>query len=165
MSLELTLRFLEMAPRSAKVQLHSLVNTSPLRNRKDLKSFIEKIFRAEGKNLRTAQFIFCSDNYLLKINRQFLSRNYLTDVISFDLSPDDSAEGEVYISMDRIRNNAEIFKRPVYEELHRVIFHGTLHLCGYSDETKSRKARMSELEDKYLSKYFNRKVPRITVPI
>jgi len=153
-----------MAPSSAKVQLHSLVNTSLLRNRKELKLFIEKIFRAEGKSLRTVQFIFCSDNYLLKINRQFLSRDYLTDVISFDLSPDESAEGEVYISMDRIRNNAATFNRPVTEELHRVIFHGALHLCGFSDETKKQKARMSELEDQYVSKYFRRIVPRSTVP-
>ena len=154
-----------MAPRSSKVQLHSLVNTSLLRNRRELKLFIEKIFRAEGKSLRTAQFIFCSDNYLLKINRQFLSRNYLTDVISFDLSPDESAEGEVYISMGRIRNNAALYGRPITEELHRVIFHGTLHLCGYLDETKTQKTRMRELEDRYLSKYFKHKVPRITVPI
>jgi rRNA maturation RNase YbeY len=153
-----------MAPRSAKVQLHSLVNTSLLRNRKDLKSFIEKIFRAEGKNLRTVQFIFCSDNYLLKINREFLSRDYLTDVISFDLSPDGSAEGEVYISIDRIRRNAGIFKRPIIEELHRVIFHGALHICGHSDSTEKEKVKMRELEDHYLAKYFERKVPRITVP-
>ena len=164
MSQEFTLRFLEMAPRSPKVQLHSLVNTSLLRNRKQLKFFIEKIFRTEGKSLRTVQFIFCSDNYLLKINRQFLSRDYLTDVISFDLSPDGSTEGEVYISLDRIRNNAAIFKRSVTEELHRVIFHGALHLCGYSDDTRKQKVWMAELEDLYLSKYFKRKVPRITVP-
>ena len=154
MSQELTLRFLEMAHRSPKVQLHSLTNTSILRNRKDLKLFIEKIFRLEGKALRSIQFIFCSDSYLLKINREFLSRDYLTDVISFDLSSDSSAEGEVYISIDRIRANAIQFKRPITEELHRVIFHGALHVCGYEDSSKKQKAKMTMLEDLYLRKYF-----------
>jgi len=143
-----------MAPSSPKVQFHSLVNTSVLRNRKDLKSFIEKIFRLEGKPLRSIQFIFCSDSYLLKINREFLSRDYLTDVISFDLSPDTNAEGEVYISIDRIRANASLFKRPIVEELHRVIFHGSLHVCGYGDGTGKQKKQMTSLENRYLDKYF-----------
>ena len=143
-----------MAQRSPKVQFHSLINTSILRNRKGLKAFIEKIFRLEGKPLRSMQFIFCSDSYLLKINREFLSRDYLTDVISFDLSSDSNAEGEVYISMDRIRANASLFKRPIVEELHRVIFHGALHVCGYDDSSKNQKVEMTGLENHYLSKYF-----------
>ena len=100
------------------------------------------------------QFIFCPDSYLLKINREFLSRDYLTDVISFDLSSDSNAEGEVYISIDRIRANASLFQRPIVEELHRVIFHGALHVCGYDDSLKNQKAEMTRLEDLYLSKYF-----------
>jgi probable rRNA maturation factor len=152
LSQELTLRFLEMAL-TPKVQFHSLVDTGFLRGRRELKSFVEKIFKLEARALRSIQFIFCSDKYLLQINRQFLSRDYLTDVISFDLSSDKFVEGEVYISVDRIRKNAKIFKRPISEEIHRVIFHGTLHLCGYTDSTEVTKAQMSKLEDRYLNAY------------
>lgn len=130
--------------------------TLPDRNR--LKQFIGQLFRKEKKTLVSINYIFCSDTYLLDINQQFLKHNYYTDTITFNLSNNlHTIEGEVYISVDRVRANAQKFNLTLKEELHRVIFHGTLHLCGYNDKGKKEKNKMTKAEDIYLSAYlFNR---------
>jgi rRNA maturation RNase YbeY len=107
-------------------------------------------------------YIFCSDRYLLKINQTFLKHDYYTDIISFDLSPGKMTQGEIFISIDRVRENAANFESSFKEELHRVIFHGALHLCGLNDKTENEKSKMRRMEEKYLKKYFG-KVPRSTV--
>jgi len=91
---------------------------------------------------------------LLAINREFLGHDYYTDIITFNLAEDSKIEGEVYISLDRIRENARSLKQPLYVELHRVMFHGVLHLCGYRDKTKREIQLMREKESKYLYLYF-----------
>ena len=127
-----------------------------LSERERLKLFIEAVFKRNKKKLRSLTYIFCSDPFLLEINKQFLKHDDYTDIITFNLSyPAKDIEGEVYISTDRVRENAQNLAIPLKEELHRVIFHGALHLCGYSDKTKNEKQRMRSAEDKCLELYFS----------
>lgn len=127
----------------------------PIRNRNKLKKFLHRIIKTEGKHVCYINYIFCSDEYLLKINSCFLKHNYYTDIITFDLS--DSPEiisAEVYISPVRVKENAIQFRTTYSNEIHRVIIHGVLHLCGYADKIKKDILEMRKAEDKYLSLYF-----------
>jgi rRNA maturation RNase YbeY len=126
-----------------------------LQDRVRLKKFIESIFKKEKKKIQSLNYVFCTDEKLLEINRQYLNHDYYTDIVSFELSKkDEPAEGDIYISIDRIRDNALSLGEPLYKELHRVIFHGALHLCGYKDKTKSQSLEMRNKEEEYLSRYF-----------
>ena len=126
-----------------------------LAERTRLKQFIILLFKREKAPLAEIQYIFCSDQYLLAINRQFLQHDYYTDIITFDLSePGQPINAEIYISVDRVRENAREFKSSVKRELHRVIFHGALHLVGYSDKGREAEIRMRKMEEKYLTRYF-----------
>lgn len=131
-----------------------------LRQRGRLKQFLAALFKKEGRNLGELSYIFCSDRYLLAINRQYLDHDFYTDIITFDLSEKGQAiNAEVYISVDRVRENAHEFDSSLEKELHRVIFHGALHLCGYKDKTAKEKQEMRKMEDRYLKRWF---VPRET---
>lgn len=126
-----------------------------LTKRTSLKAFINSMFKREGRKLENLTYIFCSDEYLLEINKSHLKHNYYTDIITFDLSyTEDATTGEIYISTDRVRDNASILGVTIKEELHRVIFHGALHLCGYKDKTTKDAKEMRTEEDRCLSKYF-----------
>ena len=125
-----------------------------LENRSVLKNFIESIFKKERKRLFSINYIFCSDKRLLQINRQFLNHDFYTDIITFDLSQADSTQAEIYISIDRVRDNAKSLNTSFKSELHRVVFHGALHLCGFRDKTKGEKTKMREREGYYLNLYF-----------
>jgi probable rRNA maturation factor len=122
-----------------------------------LKAFITSLFTSEGKSVGSLNYVFCSDDYLLDINQKFLQHDYYTDIITFDLSePDDEAiSGEVYVSVDRIKDNATVTKSEFADEALRVIFHGALHLCGYLDKKKSEIALMRDKEEQYLRLYSN----------
>lgn len=123
-------------------------------NRVALKSFIEKRVKKEGYSIETLTYVFCSDKYLLKMNKDFLSHNYYTDIISFDLSETPgNLIGEVYISVDRVKDNAKTHGTTLKEELHRVIFHGALHFCGYKDKKPADTIKMRQMEDLWLSAY------------
>jgi len=98
-------------------------------------------------------YIFCSDEYLLDINKKFLKHDYLTDIITFDLSEQNGVTGEVYISLDRVRDNAKTFDSTFSDECLRVIIHGALHLCGYKDKNKIDKKEMRKKENFYLNIY------------
>jgi len=125
-----------------------------LANRVALKSFIEKRVKKEGFSIETLTYVFCSDKYLLKMNKDFLSHNYYTDIISFDLSETPgNLIGEVYISVDRVKDNAKTLGTTLKEELHRVIFHGALHFCGYKDKKTADAKKMREMEDRWLNAY------------
>jgi rRNA maturation RNase YbeY len=125
-----------------------------LANRAALKSFIEKRVHKEGFTIDSLTYVFCSDKYLLKINKDFLAHNYYTDIISFDLSEvPGQLIGEVYISIDRVKDNAKTHGTSLKEELHRVIFHGALHFCGYKDKKPTDAKKMREMEDRWLSAY------------
>jgi rRNA maturation RNase YbeY len=142
-----------MPPTNAKIQFHILQPVS-LRERTRLKQFIVKLFRQEKKPLAELSYIFCSDQYLLDINRQFLQHDFYTDIITFPLSdPGQPISGEIYISVDRVRDNAREFGSSIRQELLRVIFHGALHLCGYKDKSLRDEKLMRKMEDKYLALY------------
>src|SRR4051794_17872606 len=98
--------------------------------KKQLKAFINKVFKMEGKELDMLSYIFCTDNYLLDINKTFLQHDCFTDIITFDLSANEIINGEIYISFERVKENAFKFSSTVSQELLRVMFHGVLHLCG-----------------------------------
>ena len=126
-----------------------------LKERGKLKGFINSVIAQEKKNLNNLSYIFCNDNALLEINRKYLDHNFYTDVITFDLSSSrKEILADIYISVDRIRENAKSLKLSFKEELHRVIFHGVLHLCGYKDKSATQKRLMTSLENKNLKKYF-----------
>jgi probable rRNA maturation factor len=137
------------------VNFHQLCKVN-LQNRKALKAFIPQIFKKEGKPLETLTYIFCSDEYLLEVNKNFLQHDFYTDIISFDLSESKSSPtiGEIYISVDRVKENALTHKTNFEQELHRVIFHGALHLCGYKDKSKKDALLMRDKEEDCLSMYF-----------
>jgi rRNA maturation RNase YbeY len=126
-----------------------------LKERKKLKSFIEKKIRSLGKKTGEVSIVFCSDKNLLALNRRFLKHDYYTDILTFDFCQDNIIKGEIFISLDRIRENAQNFKESVNKELHRVIFHGILHLLGFSDKSKSEKNKMTTAEDSLLKEYFS----------
>jgi probable rRNA maturation factor len=128
--------------------------TFTLQGRTALKKFITSSFEKEAKKKLSVSYIFCSDDYLLRINQDFLGHDYYTDIITFPLSETDKkVEAEIYISIDRVRENAATLKLPFNQELHRVLFHGILHLIGYKDKTASQKELMRRAEDKWLKKY------------
>ncbi len=125
-----------------------------LAKRSVLKAFIEKAINKEGLRIERLQYIFCSDKYLLGINKSYLQHDYYTDIISFDLSETKGKLiGEVYISIDRVKDNAKTHKTSLKEELLRVIFHGALHFCGYEDKKPSDIKKMRSQEDKWLKSY------------
>ncbi|HEV2478510.1 MAG TPA: rRNA maturation RNase YbeY [Puia sp.] len=125
-----------------------------LRDRNRLRKFLAALFKKEQKSLGELQYIFCSDNYLLKINRQYLNHDFYTDIITFDLSEKGQPiNAEIYISVDRVRENAREFGSSLKREMLRVIFHGALHLCGYKDKTPGQEKEMRQMEEKYLSIY------------
>ena len=105
----------------------------------------------ENYILSELSIICCSDEYLLDINRNYLNHDYYTDIITFDLSDGKDIEGELYISLDRVVENAKELDIPFLQELHRVIIHGVLHLIGYSDKTEDDQKLMRSKEDAYLS--------------
>lgn len=125
-----------------------------LQNRSKLQAFIETLFKKEKKKLASINYIFCSDKRLLEINQQFLRHDYYTDIITFDLSEAEATQAEIYISIDRVKENAKNEGVSFRSELHRVIFHGALHLCGYKDKTKAESSLMREREGFYLLNYF-----------
>lgn len=123
-----------------------------LPDRSSLKKFIESIFKKEGYKLGSLNYIFCTDKRLLQINRDYLRHDYYTDIITFGLTQN-PIEGEIYISIDRVKDNARQLGVSFKSELHRVIFHGALHLCGYGDKSKAESKLMRTKEDQYLKLY------------
>lgn len=127
-----------------------------LNHKRKIRSFIASIFDKEKRVLHRLDYVFCSDETLLQVNRSFLQHDYYTDIITFDLSGDHPGiKGEVYISVDRVKENALMLKTGFEEEMLRVLFHGVLHLCGYKDKKKKDILIMREKEDYYISLYKN----------
>ena len=130
---------------------------STLKNRRELKAFIMHMFELENAVPGEINFVFCSDDYLLEINKTYLGHDYFTDIITFNLSEEDSKaiDSEIYISIDTVTENAMRFKNSFNLELHRVIFHGILHLIGYDDKSPKSQKTMTAKEDFYLDLYFD----------
>ena|SRR5690554_4780051 len=124
-----------------------------LKNKELIRKWIANTIKAEGfKKNKELSFIFCNDEYLLSINQQYLDHNSYTDIITFDNSEEEGIiSGDIFISIDRIKENASAFNVKESHELYRVMIHGILHLCGYLDEKKKDKELMTKKEDFYLS--------------
>ena len=123
-----------------KIKFHYLNTSFAFPDRQNLKSFILKLFRKESREPSSVHYIFCDDEYLLQLNQQHLKHNTYTDIITFPLSSKgEPLIAEIYISIDRVQENAQKFKVTYEEELHRVIFHGALHLCGFKDKKPADK--------------------------
>lgn len=117
------------------------------------KKWLLNIIEAEGFHLNQLNYIFCSDEYLLKINQQYLEHDFYTDIITFDNSEEDNhIEGDIFISIDRVKENAALHQKTFEEELRRVLAHGVLHLIGYDDLEDDQELQMRAKEDQYLSK-------------
>jgi len=124
-----------------------------LKNKGLVRKWIKQTIIDESHKLRELNFIFCSDQYLLSINQQFLNHDTYTDIITFDNSDKEGLIiGDIFISVDRVQENAASFKTKLEDEIQRVMIHGTLHLLGYPDKGKEAKAIMTQKEDFYLSK-------------
>ena len=124
-----------------------------LSQKRAIKVWLKSLIECENKRVGEVAFIFCSDDELLQINQQYLKHDYYTDVITFDYSENTDVSGDIFISVDTVRANAKKYNQSFDEELHRVMAHGVLHLCGYKDKTLTQKKTMREKEDFYLSKF------------
>jgi rRNA maturation RNase YbeY len=116
-----------------------------------LRLWLSKLLQTEGVSRFTVNIILCSDKYLRKLNKEYLGHDYFTDVVSFNYNETDCLTGDVFISIDRVRENAKQFEVSMYHELYRVMAHGTLHLAGYDDATTTLRADMKKKEDYYIS--------------
>jgi rRNA maturation RNase YbeY len=124
-----------------------------LTNADGLKKWIQLAVHKHHKNAGAINFIFCSDVYLLMLNKKYLRHNYFTDIITFDNSTEEKKlEADIYISVDRVRANAAKYKTTFSQELHRVIIHGVLHLLGYDDKSKAKQNSMRSAEEHWLAK-------------
>ena len=123
-----------------------------LKEKKKVRNWIHEVILKEGYTLNSLNFIFCSDDYLLKINQDYLKHDTYTDIITFDNSEaEKEILGDIFISVDRILENAQKFSVSTRDEAHRIMIHGTLHLLGYTDKSKADKAQMTKKEDESLS--------------
>ncbi|MCR5555099.1 MAG: rRNA maturation RNase YbeY [Bacteroidales bacterium] len=124
-----------------------------LKNKRKIQKVLAILSEKEGKELGEISYIFCSDNYLLKINKKYLNADYFTDVITFDYCVGNKISGDIYISIERVKENSKIFSQSFFNETLRVILHGALHLCGYKDKKPKEEKIMREKENFYLNEY------------
>ena len=115
--------------------------------------WIEKIIQSENKRLGNINYIFCDDAYLLKVNQDYLQHDYFTDIITFDYVKGKTISSDIFISLQRVSDNAQLHKKDFNNELYRVLAHGILHLCGYKDKSEDEIKIMREKEDYYLSQF------------
>ena len=128
-----------------------------LKNKRELSVFLDTLVRNHVAGIKKVHinYVFCKDEYLLQINKEFLEHDTYTDIITFDLSEKSTEiEAEIYISVERVNDNAEKFITTYEQELHRVIFHGALHLCGFKDKKEIEKKEMRRQEHLCLKEYF-----------
>ncbi|WP_337040956.1 rRNA maturation RNase YbeY [Emticicia sp. 17c] len=122
-----------------------------LQQKQKIKNWLKQVIEQEGYVLSELNYIFCSDDYLLQVNIEYLDHDYLTDIITFDNSEEDKLiEGDIFISIDRVKDNAKQFEVSTDYELKRVLVHGVLHLCGYLDKTEQEEQLMRSKENFYL---------------
>jgi len=137
------------------ISFHNQDSTFNLKNKKKVKAWIVSTIEFKKRKAGDINFIFCSDEYLLSINLQYLKHNTYTDIITFDYSKGDAQlpiSGDIFISIDRVKENAISFSKTFDEELSRIMIHGVLHLLGYKDKTKEAKAEMTKQENACLKK-------------
>jgi probable rRNA maturation factor len=122
-----------------------------LDNEDEFSSWVERVIQSEEKCLGELSYIFCDDHYLLEINQNYLNHDSLTDIISFDYSEGDLISGDVFISIERVQENARDFNLTFVEELKRVMIHGVLHYCGYKDKSNEEETLMRAKEDEKIN--------------
>ena len=127
------------------------VGTFSLKTETAVAACIKAIAAEESRKVGEITFVFCDDNYLLKINKEFLDHDTYTDIITFDYSVGNEIISEIYVSTDRVEENAKKYKQTFENEIHRVMIHGVLHLCGYNDKLAEEKQIMRDKENHYLS--------------
>lgn len=138
-----------------KVSFHYIKVKFFFEQREKVKSFIMELFKKEDKQVDAINYIFCTDEYLLSLNVAYLNHDTYTDIITFFYSEkDEPVTSDIYISIERVRENAKKYNTTFKNELLRVIFHGALHLCGYKDKTEIEKTKMREMEELYLNYFY-----------
>jgi probable rRNA maturation factor len=135
----------------AKIEFFSQIPSFKVPNPRKTSAWLLAIGASENRSINSVSYIFCSDEYLRSMNQDYLNHSTYTDILSFDLSENDALSGEIYISVDRVRDNAKRFEQPFVIELRRVLVHGLLHFMGYKDKTAKQKAQMRSKEDACLS--------------
>ena len=123
----------------------------PAIRRRDTSAWVKAVAANYGKKVGEIAYIFVDDEEILRVNREYLQHDYYTDIITFDYTEGDTISGDLFISLDTVRTNAEQFDKPYEEELHRVIIHGILHLCGINDKGPGEREIMEAAEDKALA--------------
>ncbi|HNY62646.1 MAG TPA: rRNA maturation RNase YbeY [Bacteroidales bacterium] len=122
-------------------------------NKQTYKNWLKSIIEKNNKRVGEINYIFCDDPYLLEINQKYLNHDYFTDIITFDYSEGKKIHGDIYISIDRVRENATLFNQTFDNELLRVLSHGVLHLCGFDDQNQEDKIQMTNQEDEAILLY------------
>lgn len=130
-------------------------------SKKDLKEAVKSLVLNEGKVLKDLSLVFTDDDYLLEVNKQYLNHDYFTDVITFDYSSFPAVSGDVMISLDRVKDNAQALNQSFELEFYRVVFHGVLHLCGYKDKSEGDVKEMRAREDFYINRFVSRETIEI----
>ena len=128
-------------------------NVSPISDEDKRAKWLEDLILDEGKKPGDINYILCDDEYLLEINRQYLDHDYYTDIITFDYCKGKIISGDIFLSLQRVLDNASMLETKQEEELNRVLAHGILHLCGYKDKTEEEQKLMRSKEDFYIGKY------------
>ncbi len=123
----------------------------PALSHRDTTAWVRRVAASYGKRVGEVAYVFCNDEKILEVNRQYLQHDYYTDIITFDYCEGDVLSGDLFISLDTVRSNAELFHKPYDEELHRVIIHGILHLVGINDKGPGEREIMEEAENKALA--------------
>ena len=123
----------------------------PTIKRRDTSAWIKKVAATYGKKCGDIAYIFCDDEKILEVNKEYLQHDYYTDIITFDYCEEDTLNGDLFISLDTVRTNAEMLGVEYAQELHRVIIHGILHLCGIDDKGEGEREIMEAAEDKALA--------------
>lgn len=123
----------------------------PRIRKRETNQWIKKVAATYGKTVGEVAYIFCSDEEILRVNREYLQHDYYTDIITFDYCEGETLSGDLFISLDTVRTNAEKFSQDYEQELYRVIIHGILHLCGLEDKGEGKRALMEEAENRALA--------------
>ena len=126
-----------------------------LENEAQYEDWISRIIESEGFDEGEINYIFCDDDYLLKVNQDYLDHDYYTDIITFDYVKGKTISGDIFVSLPRILDNASTLSQNFESEFNRVLAHGILHLCGYKDKTEEEKSQMRAKEDFYINQFKN----------
>lgn len=133
------------------ITFNTLTIALPPLHRQTIAGWVDRVVESHGCKVGEINYVFCNDEEILDVNRRYLQHDYYTDIITFDYSRDDILSGDLYISLDTVRTNADLFGRPYEEELHRVLIHGVLHLVGINDKAPGEREIMEAAENAALA--------------